>query len=349
MKNGTMIARLAGGVCAALATGAISLSGIYVAGASTVDIDHDGNPVQINSASRTVGDALRSAGITLKDTDQVTPSLDTNLKDVGEDSPIVVRTEKNISIDDDGNSVEVATHDTTVKDVLSTLENPVDELDKVNVSFDDLLTHVDSISIDRHLAITFVPLKGEPFVMETYTNTVGELLEETRPEMHGGRVDPPVDAVLTDGMEIRVLPPEKPVEEEKKENTEPEEDKAPVEPAPVESEAPTPVEVPEVQEVVAPVPAVTNTGAAAPAVQNGAVWDQLAQCEAGGNWSINTGNGYHGGLQFSPSTWNAYGGQEYAPYAYMATREQQIAVATKVQAAQGWGAWPGCTAKLGIY
>lgn len=77
-------------------------------------------------------------------------------------------------------------------------------------------------------------------------------------------------------------------------------------------------------------------------------WDALAQCEAGGNWSINTGNGYHGGLQFSPSTWNAYGGQQYATYAYQATRDQQIAVAERVLAGQGWGAWPSCSARLGL-
>ncbi|QGU03982.1 resuscitation-promoting factor Rpf1 domain-containing protein [Corynebacterium comes] len=77
-------------------------------------------------------------------------------------------------------------------------------------------------------------------------------------------------------------------------------------------------------------------------------WDRLAQCEAGGNWNINTGNGYHGGLQFSPSTWSAYGGQQFAPYAYQATREQQIAVAEKTLAGQGWGAWPACSAKLGL-
>jgi resuscitation-promoting factor RpfA len=77
-------------------------------------------------------------------------------------------------------------------------------------------------------------------------------------------------------------------------------------------------------------------------------WDRLAQCEAGGNWNINTGNGYHGGLQFSPSTWAAYGGNQYAPYAYQATREQQIAVAEKTLAGQGWGAWPACSARLGL-
>ena len=87
---------------------------------------------------------------------------------------------------------------------------------------------------------------------------------------------------------------------------------------------------------------------AAPAVASGSVWDALAQCESGGNWSINTGNGFQGGLQFTPSTWAAYGGTEYAPLAHMATREQQIAVAQRTQASQGWGAWPACTASLGI-
>lgn len=77
-------------------------------------------------------------------------------------------------------------------------------------------------------------------------------------------------------------------------------------------------------------------------------WDRLAQCEAGGNWNINTGNGYHGGLQFSQSTWAAYGGTQYAATADQATREQQIATAEKTLAGQGWGAWPACSAKLGL-
>ena len=77
-------------------------------------------------------------------------------------------------------------------------------------------------------------------------------------------------------------------------------------------------------------------------------WDRLAQCESGGNWAINTGNGYQGGLQFSPSTWAAYGGTQYAPTANQATREQQIAIAEKTLAGQGWGAWPACSAKLGL-
>jgi resuscitation-promoting factor RpfE len=76
-------------------------------------------------------------------------------------------------------------------------------------------------------------------------------------------------------------------------------------------------------------------------------WDAVAACESGGNWSINTGNGYYGGLQFDLHTWTAYGGGQYASLPSGASREQQIAVAEKVKAAQGWGAWPVCSVKAG--
>ena len=74
-------------------------------------------------------------------------------------------------------------------------------------------------------------------------------------------------------------------------------------------------------------------------------WDALAECESGGNWGTSTGNGFSGGLQFTPSTWAAFGGQG-APQD--ASREQQIAVAENVLDGQGWGAWPACSAKLGL-
>ncbi|MET9854883.1 transglycosylase family protein [Streptomyces sp. NPDC006450] len=71
-------------------------------------------------------------------------------------------------------------------------------------------------------------------------------------------------------------------------------------------------------------------------------WDRVASCESGGNWSINTGNGYYGGLQFSSSTWAAYGGKTYAAQANQASKSQQIAIAEKVLKGQGKGAWPHC-------
>ncbi|WP_204800590.1 transglycosylase family protein [Mycobacterium riyadhense] len=71
-------------------------------------------------------------------------------------------------------------------------------------------------------------------------------------------------------------------------------------------------------------------------------WDAVARCESGGNWSINTGNGFYGGVQFTQGTWASHGGGEFAPSAQLATREQQIAVAERVLATQGRGAWPVC-------
>ncbi|MGH3816063.1 MAG: transglycosylase family protein [Pseudonocardiaceae bacterium] len=77
-------------------------------------------------------------------------------------------------------------------------------------------------------------------------------------------------------------------------------------------------------------------------------WDRLAQCESSGNWRANTGNGYYGGLQFSPRTWTAFGGGAYARTANNATRTQQIAIAEKVLNAQGWKAWPTCSRRAGV-
>ena len=77
-------------------------------------------------------------------------------------------------------------------------------------------------------------------------------------------------------------------------------------------------------------------------------WDAVAQCESGGNWAINTGNGYYGGLQFSYDTWHGYDGGEFAEYPHEATREEQIAVAERLHAARGFQPWPACRLKLGL-
>jgi LysM repeat protein len=89
--------------------------------------------------------------------------------------------------------------------------------------------------------------------------------------------------------------------------------------------------------IAAPLMAAGNASAA-----TASEWDAVAQCESGGNWAINTGNGYYGGLQFSASTWAAYGGTAYAAQANQATKGQQIEIAEKVLASQGKGAWPSC-------
>jgi hypothetical protein len=102
-------------------------------------------------------------------------------------------------------------------------------------------------------------------------------------------------------------------------------------PAPVAAPAPQPVAV-----------------VSAPAVSSGSVWDRLAYCEAHGDWTTHTASGFSGGLQFADATWRAYGGGVYAPRAWQASREAQIAIAEKVLADAGWRAWPACSIKLGL-
>ena len=91
-------------------------------------------------------------------------------------------------------------------------------------------------------------------------------------------------------------------------------------------------------------PAAASVSTAAPASSGGANWSAIAACESGGNWNASTGNGFYGGLQFTEQTWLGYGGGQYASSANQATKAQQIAVAERVLAGQGIGAWPTCGA-----
>lgn len=91
-----------------------------------------------------------------------------------------------------------------------------------------------------------------------------------------------------------------------------------------------------------------SAGAATPAEAKSNVWDRVAKCESGGRWKINTGNGYYGGLQFSASTWRAYGGKKYGNQAHKASKSEQIAIARRTLAGQGAGAWGGCGHKAGL-
>jgi LysM repeat protein len=92
-------------------------------------------------------------------------------------------------------------------------------------------------------------------------------------------------------------------------------------------------------------PATSIATAAAPAVNSGSVWDNIAACESGGNWSIDTGNGFYGGLQFTIASWQGVGGSGIPS---QASREEQISRAAILQSRSGWGAWPACSARLGL-
>lgn len=325
----------------ALALG-VGLSGIFVANASTVQIDADGQVKTVSSVTRDVADALSSAGVVVGEDDFVSPSLDTSLREV--DDVIVVRKAKEVTVHDGEEVREVRTHSLTVADVLDELGVEVSDHDRVSLDMGHVLSSGDVIEIHRSVAVEFDPVDGDVSQVFTFAKTVGEFLDEQGVVLgEDVEVSPGVDEVIVPDLEIVVSRREAPPA--------PEVDESTSSVAPTTSQIPQQPSQPVVQEPVVsePVPEAPQPSAPAVAeVASGSVWDSIAQCESGGNWAINTGNGYYGGLQFNPGTWNAYGGGQYAATADQATREQQIAVAEKVQAAQGWGAWPACTASLGI-
>ena len=81
---------------------------------------------------------------------------------------------------------------------------------------------------------------------------------------------------------------------------------------------------------------------------SGRTWNRIAQCESGGNWHINTHNGYYGGLQISLGTWRGYGGRKLASLPSRASRGEQIRIAERIKKHQGWGAWPSCSQRVGV-
>ncbi|HSI99368.1 MAG TPA: transglycosylase family protein [Patescibacteria group bacterium] len=114
---------------------------------------------------------------------------------------------------------------------------------------------------------------------------------------------------------------------------------------------PTPGEAPmeaTIHTIATPPPVVAVAPPRVVTYDGDTVWDDLAKCESGGNWAINTGNGYYGGLQFSYATWHGYDGGDFAEYPHEATRAEQIIVAERLHAARGFQPWPACRIKLGL-
>lgn len=116
-------------------------------------------------------------------------------------------------------------------------------------------------------------------------------------------------------------------------------------PAPAPEPEPTPAPVQQPEPAPAPAPQPDPAPAASSTAANAGVWDRLAECESNGNWSINTGNGFYGGLQFTLQSWRAVGGSGYP---HQASKSEQINRAEQLRNIQGWGAWPACAKQLGL-
>ncbi|MDK4275534.1 transglycosylase family protein [Corynebacterium accolens] len=369
-----------GGVLSTLAVGGV----VAVAAQKDLVVDVNGDKVELATFAKDVDGVLQAAGVQVGEEDIVSPAPSESVADGDE---ISVRTAKPVAVSIDGEQQQLSTTDLTVSDLLNNLQgvNPgaavksgEDDVDKDAQLKDGMDLEVVSPKIIK------INDGGKNTYTKIAAKTVGDVLKERGIKLgEDDRVFPAKEEKVTEGMSIKVeridIQTEDVTEEfdaepnfvddpeleagaeevreqgekgkreitrkvvlknGKKESEEVIKDEVVVGPKPATIARGTKQEDPE--------PQGGNSGAAAPAVADGSVWDAIAQCESNGNWSINTGNGFSGGLQFAPSTWAGLGGTEYAPEAWQATREQQIAVAQKVQAAQGWGAWPACTAKLGL-
>ena len=346
-----------------------------VAAQKDITVDVNGEATTVSTFSGDVDKALQAAGVEVTDADLVYPAPGQKLAN---GDTVTVRTAKPVAVVVDGVAQELTSTAATVGDLLdeagmaANAATDVDRDQPVTEGLNVDVTTPKIVSINDGGAVTYTSAAAK---------TVGDLLADRGITFDSNdRLNVPLDAQVTPNMQINldrveivkdrevvdVKAPAKYIDDpEMEEGTEEirEEgvlgEKQVIRHTVLVNGQPEDTFVASAHETREAKPAVIvrgtkkaekegNTGAAAPAVADGSVWDAIAQCESGGDWSINTGNGYQGGLQFNPGTWAAYGGTAYAPTADQATREQQIAIAERTQAAQGWGAWPACTAKLGL-
>ncbi len=367
-----------GGLLATLVVG----GGVAASAQKDVQLDINGQIIQASTMTGTVKDVLDSAGVQVKDQDMITPALDESVSD---NDKITVRSSRQVAVVIDGQEKLINTTATNVGQLLDQLG---EDYGAAGLSQPrDHQIPLDGMKLELTTPKSVTLHEGDKeSTLKVPAVTVGDIFKlRGTPLGPDDVVTPSADTPVTNGMTVDVLrvQTEEKVEDRPVDPTVRREDdpNAPAGEETVVSEgkagnervtykvrkengkevgreelhaeqlAPAEDRVIRVgtKSAAPAAPAASgNTGAAAPASANAGVWDSIAQCESGGNWSTNTGNGFSGGLQFTPSTWAGFGGTEYAPTPEQATREQQIAVAEKVQAAQGWGAWPACTSKLGI-
>ncbi len=360
---------LLGGLVTAIVLALVGTAAAYSTLSRTVTVSVDGKVSEVRTFGDNVGEVLASQGIEPDTHDSVTPDVSTPVRD---GSRIAVRLGRPLTLNVDGDE---RTFWTTATQVSTAFE-------QLGVRFTDADLSVSrSASIDRSgLALEIVtPKKVSVKIADAKAkkrnipaSTVGELLEKIDAGVdRNDRVRPSRSTELTDGTRVVVTKLGVKTKRVPRE----------VIPAPVEKQQDDSMMVGETKTVRAgtdgardvtykvnfrngkvvkrtvvkqrvlssPTASVikigTKTEAVATSTANAGVWDQIAQCESGGNWAANTGNGYYGGLQFNPGTWRAYGGSGMP---HQNSREAQIAVAERVRAAEGgYGAWPHCGARFG--
>ena len=354
---GAVLAAVVGG-SAAFATAATDPS---------ITLVVDGNSSTIHSTAHTVGEALSKAGYTVGTHDIVAPSVDSA---ISSGSKIVLDRGRLLHLSVDGKPLDVWTTAPTVADALSQLGYPSTDFVSVSRSMRlPLSPTAIALRAPKQVTITW---DGHRKTVTTTDATVGQLVSDLGIKL--GRVDrvvPAAKTTLRPKLQIVVqrITAKRVTQREsvsfsviRQPDASMYTDQSTVITPGVDGSADVTYDLllSNGQEIgrqvvtshllVAPKTEVEKVGTKArpvPAVStNGLNWDAVAACESGGNWHINTGNGFYGGLQFDYSTWLSNGGGAYAPRADLATREQQIAVANRLYAARGSSPWPVCGANL---
>ena len=364
---GTLVALVGGGA------GAVAMD-------KTVTVTVDGQDRVLHTYAEDVAGALAAAGIASSPQDQVTPALPT---DVVDGDRIVVQHARMLTLVEGGAERAVWTTAGSVGEALAGLGLEASAQQMSAAPDADIPLAGMSLELRVPRTVTLVDGTGRPQEIATTASTVAGLLAERGIELDPDDVVSPArDAQLTDGGTVHLVRNEvdevvetKPIKAPEQVIEDPElargqkvvveRGKAGEQAAVMRIWTQNGKEIRREQiragSSALPTPRVVRLGTndekadekqkseEAPKVSGGSTWDKLAKCEATGNWSINSGNGYYGGLQFDAGTWKAYGGTQYAKLPHQASRSEQIAVASKVRDDRGgYGAWPGCSSKLGL-
>lgn len=357
------------GVVGALLVTLTAAGGYAVSTHKTVTLDVDGTAMTVTTMKSRVIDVVKENGFDVGDRDDLYPAADQPVQDAGN---IVLHRSRPLEVSLDGQSTQqVWTTASTVDEALAQLQMtdkaPAAASRGTRVPLGGMALPVVSaktVQIDDGGAVSTVHLAAP--------NVAGLLEAAGAPLQQNDTVVPAASAPVTEGMHVQVtrmriekVTERMPLQPDNKriEDTSMNMSREVVEDpgAPGTQDVTFAVakvngvetgRLPVANVVIAPArDGVLRVGAKpgteVPPIANGSTWDALAQCEAGGNWGINTGNGFYGGVQFDQNTWERQGGLRYAARADLATREEQIAIATVTQARQGWGAWPVCSGRIG--
>jgi len=354
-------------VVAALLVTLTFAGGYAVAAQKTVTLNVDGTPTTVSTMKSRVADIVAENGFDIGERDEVYPAADSTVEEA---DTIVLRRSRPMEISLDGQDPKkvwttAATVDEALDQLAMTEAAPVAANRSSRVPLAGMALPVVSpkdVVIDDGGQVRTVHLAAP--------NVAALLRAADAPLQQRDTVEPPASAPVTDGMHIAVtrvrvdkITERIPLEPDAQRIEDPEMNmsREVVEDPGTEGVQDVTFAVatvngvetgrlPVANTVIEPardsvVRVGTKEGTEVPESVYGSAWDRIAACEAGGNWSINTGNGYYGGVQFDYGTWIANGGLKYAPRADLATREEQIAIAEVTQARQGWGAWPVCSAR----